>query len=194
MGGVSTVMEAETKHPAARRRDVRVTAILVVGALWTLLHVYVGQRLLAQTAPAWRVLGWVGILLLVLAPFVALGAGRTERLPAKRGLEVTGFTAMGLSSLLIVFALAGDVLHLRVWLGAGGFSAAVVGGAVAGLVIGLWRARRPAMVRVVDVPITGLPSDLEGFRIAQLSDLHVGPTLKRDFVERVVDTTNGLKP
>src|SRR3989449_7924308 len=48
--------------------------------------------------------------------------------------------------------------------------------------------------RVVDVPITGLPSDLEGFRIAQLSDLHVGPTLKRDFVERVVDTTNGLQP
>jgi len=33
------------------------------------------------------------------------------------------------------------------------------------------------MVRVVDVPISGLPSDLQGFRIAQLSDLHVGPTL-----------------
>src|SRR5213080_2755598 len=168
MGGVSTVMEAETKHPAARRRDARGTAILVVAALWSLLHVYVGQRLLAQTslAPAWRVVGWVGILLLMLAPFVALVAGRTERLPAKRGLEVAGFTAMGLSSLLIVFALAGDVLHVRAWLG--------VGGAMAVLLIGLWRARRPATVRVVDVPITGLPSDLEGFRIVQLSDLHVG--------------------
>src|SRR6266550_4274421 len=149
MGGVSTVMEAETKHAAARRRDARGTAILVVAALWTLLHVYVGQRLLAQTslAPAWRVLGWAGILLLVLA-----------------------------------------------WLGVGGSQLAVVGGAMAVLLIGLWRARRPATVRVVDVPITGLPSDLEGFRIAQLSDLHVGPTLKRDFVERVVDTTNGLQP
>src|SRR2546425_11983138 len=196
MGGVSTVMEAETKHPAARRRDARGTAILVIASLWSLLHVYVGQRLLAQTslAPAWRVLGWIGILLLVLAPFVALVAGRTERLPAKRGLEVAGFTAMGLSSLLIVFALAGDVLHVRAWLGVGGSQLAVVGGAMAVLLIGLWRARRPATVRVVDVPITGLPSDLEGFRIAQLSDLHVGPTLKRDFVERVVDTTNGLQP
>src|SRR5205814_203019 len=146
MCGVSTVMEAETKHPAARRRDARGTAILVVADLWTLLHVYVGQRLLAQTslAPAWRVLGWAGILLLVLAPFVALGAGRTERLPAKRGLEVAGFTAMGLSSLLIVFALAGDVLHVRAWLGVGGSQLAVVGGAMAVLVIGLWRARRPA--------------------------------------------------
>src|SRR5256886_8185114 len=141
MGGVSTVMETETKHPAARRRDARVTAILVIATLWSLLHVYVGQRLLAQTslAPAWRVLGWVGILLLVLAPFVALGAGRTERLPAKRGLEVAGFTAMGLSSLLIVFVLAGDVLHVRAWLGVGGSQLAVVGGATAVLLIGLWR-------------------------------------------------------
>src|SRR5256886_14767337 len=80
--------------------------------------------------------------------------------------------------------------------GPGSASAAfswVVGGAVVVLVMGLWLARRPAMVREVDVPITGLPSDLEGFRIAQLSDLHVGPTLKRDFVDRVVDTTNRLE-
>ena len=87
-----------------------IPVILIVASLWTMLHVYVGQRLLAQTplAPAWRLFGWVGILLLVVAPFVALFAGRSERLPAKRGLEVAGFTALGLSSLLIVFALAGD--------------------------------------------------------------------------------------
>ena len=179
MGGVSTVMETETKHPTASRRGPMITPILVVASLWTLLHVYVGQRLLAPTslAPGWPLLGWVGILLLIVAPFVALFAGRTERLPANRGLEVAGFTAMGLSSLLIVFALAGDALHVRAWLGVGTFQLAVVGSAVAVLVIGLWRARRPAIVRVVDVPIRGLPSDLEGFRIAQLSDLHVGPTL-----------------
>src|SRR5439155_8239535 len=178
------------------RRGGLITGIPVVAGLWTLLHVYVGQRLLAPAslAAGWRLLGWVGMLLLVLAPFVALFAGRTERLPAKRGLEVAGFTAMGLSSLLIVFALAGDALQVRAWLGVGAFQLAVVGGAVAVLVIGLWRARRPALVRVVDVPITGLPPDLEGFRIAQLSDLHVGPTLKRGFVERVVDTTNRLLP
>src|SRR3989442_5503803 len=173
MGGVRTVMEAETKHPASRRRAARGTAILVVAALWTLLHVYVGQRLLAQTslAPAWRVLGWVGILLLVLAPFVALGAGRTERLPAKRGLEVAGFTAMGLSSLLVVFALAGDVLHVRAWLGVGGSQLAVVGGATAVLLIGLWRARRPATVRVGGGSVHGRPPELEGLRIAPLPHL-----------------------
>ena len=189
-------METEAGNPTVSRHGAMITGILVVAALWTLLNVYVGQRLLVHVslAAGWQVLGWVAVLLLVLGPFVALFAGRTDRPPAKRGLEVAGFTAMGLSSLLIVFALAGDALRVRAWLGVGGFQLAVVGGAVAVLLMGLWRARRPATVRVVDVPITGLPSDLEGFRIAQLSDLHVGPTLKRDFVEQVVRTTNGLEP
>jgi uncharacterized protein len=46
----------------------------------------------------------------------------------------------------------------------------------------------------VEVPIGGLPEDLQGFRIVQLSDLHVGPTLKRAFVERIVATANQLQP
>src|SRR5256886_10219918 len=89
-----------------------------------------------------------------------LVAGRTERLPAKRGLEVAGFTAMGLSSLLIVFALAGDVLHVRAWLGVGGSQLTVVGGAMVVLLIGLWRARRRPPGRVVGGPRSARPSAL----------------------------------
>src|SRR3989449_5033354 len=73
------------------------------------------------------------------------------------------------------------------------FAAGVVGGALVVLLLGSWRARRPGVVRV-EVPIAGLPQDLQGFRIVQLSDLHVGPTLKRDFVERIVETANRLHP
>jgi uncharacterized protein len=185
----------------SERRRIR-TVVLVITSLWMLLHVYVGRRLFAHgTVPLpWSVLAWAGLMLLALGPVVALWAGRSARgrpaaeLRAKRVLEVAGFTAMGLSSLLIVFALAGDALRLHSWIGALGFNVAVLGGALAVLAIGVWRARRPAAVRVVDVPITDLPPDLEGFRIVQLSDLHVGPTLKRDFVERVVNTANGLQP
>ena len=120
--------------------------ILIVIGLWALLHLYVGQRLLAHAplGPVERLLGWAAILLLALAPFGAFFAGRVERVPAKPVLEWAGFTAMGLSSLLIVFVVAGDVLHVRAWVGAGLFSAGVVGGAVAVLVAGSWRARRPA--------------------------------------------------
>ncbi len=182
--------------------------ILVVAGVWALLHLYVGQRLLGQ-APlplGGRLLGWAGILILVVAPFVAFYAARRRQgrqgrqglraafaASAVGGLEAAGFTLVGLSSLLIVFVFAGDVLHLRAWVGAGMFSAGVLAGTLVVLVLGSWHARRPAVVRV-EVPIADLPPDLEGFRIVQLSDLHVGPTLKRAFVERVVATANGLAP
>ena len=49
---------------------------------------------------------------------------------------------------------------------------------------------------IVDVEITldKLPPELDGFTIVQLSDLHVGLTIDRAFVQRVVDRTNALSP
>jgi predicted MPP superfamily phosphohydrolase len=46
-------------------------------------------------------------------------------------------------------------------------------------------ARVPRVV-TVDVPVVGLPAELEGLRIAQLSDLHVGQTVGEGFARRVV--------
>ncbi|MDP2646019.1 MAG: metallophosphoesterase [Desulfobacterales bacterium] len=51
----------------------------------------------------------------------------------------------------------------------------------------------PGVVRV-SVPVKNLPGDLEGFRIVQLSDLHVGPTIKRKYVAGVVRIANELEP
>ena len=52
--------------------------------------------------------------------------------------------------------------------------------------------RRPTIVPV-DVPIKDLHPDLEGYRIAQVSDLHVGPTIGADFARTVVDAVNELE-
>lgn len=52
--------------------------------------------------------------------------------------------------------------------------------------------RRPTLVKV-SVPIPNLPKELEGLQIAQISDLHVGLTIKRDYVERVVKQVNDLE-
>lgn len=46
----------------------------------------------------------------------------------------------------------------------------------------------------VDVSLDRLPAEFDGFRIVQLSDVHVGPTIGRDFVERMVEVTNSLSP
>jgi len=58
--------------------------------------------------------------------------------------------------------------------------------------IGLGNARRVPRVKNVDVPIADLPAPLHGFSIVQVSDLHVGPTIRRAQVEAIVDRVNGL--
>jgi predicted MPP superfamily phosphohydrolase len=47
--------------------------------------------------------------------------------------------------------------------------------------------------REVPVPIPGLPRQLDGFRITQLSDLHVGPYLRGQDLQPVVDSANALR-
>jgi uncharacterized protein len=47
-------------------------------------------------------------------------------------------------------------------------------------------------VKKVHIPIVGLPKDLQGFKIAQISDLHVGPSIGRKYVEKVLRRTNRL--
>jgi len=59
---------------------------------------------------------------------------------------------------------------------------------------GVWRARRHPSIVKVEVPITNLPGELEGYSIAQISDLHLGPTLSGAFMRRVVKSVNELKP
>lgn len=60
--------------------------------------------------------------------------------------------------------------------------------------VGVAEARSVPDVREVNVPIENLPEDLRGFRIVQITDIHVSPTIHRPFVERVVDTVNRLQP
>jgi predicted MPP superfamily phosphohydrolase len=44
----------------------------------------------------------------------------------------------------------------------------------------------------IDVVLPRLPAALDGFTIVQLSDLHVGPTIDRRFVQDLVDRCHGL--
>ena len=44
------------------------------------------------------------------------------------------------------------------------------------------------------IAIRDLPRALHGLRIVQLTDIHHGPTLSLDYVRRVIDAANALKP
>ncbi|MFK7091644.1 metallophosphoesterase, partial [Chromobacterium violaceum] len=58
--------------------------------------------------------------------------------------------------------------------------------------VGFINARRTARVVNVDVPIANLPDALHGFTIAQISDIHVGPTIKHGYLDAIVDKVNRL--
>jgi len=80
------------------------------------------------------------------------------------------------------------------------FLAMVTGGVVLladlGLSLtGLWNATADAVqIKRVRVALSKLPPALEGYRIVQISDVHVGATITREFVQTIVREINALKP
>ena len=59
---------------------------------------------------------------------------------------------------------------------------------------GLYQALRKPGVVNIEIPIKGLPDDLHGFKIVQITDIHVSHTIRRPFVQNVVDIVNRLEP
>ena len=180
--------------------------LAVVFFLHFLLHVYIGLRLLPAIGGERPVLLALAVLLLLatllLAPVglmsSSLGRGRSER------LAWFGLLAMGLFSSLFVLTFLRDLVLVAAlpaaWLA--GFDdaglARLSGAAVPLLALGVTftgfvNARRVARVVKVDVPIAGLPAPLHGYSIAQISDIHVGPTIKRAYLGAIVNRVNALR-
>jgi predicted MPP superfamily phosphohydrolase len=182
---------------ARRRTSVSVLAILV------LVHLYIGVRLLpGMEAGMFGLL--IGIILLALSAVlvrIGLVAPSLRRSRWSGALAWTGLLAMGFFSSLLVLTLVRDVLLLILAL-AGAAGPAIVRDsaiavpllALAVTFIGFINARRLARVVRVDVPIVGLPQELAGYAIAQISDIHVGPTIKRGYLNAIVNKVNSLKP
>ncbi|MFD8300298.1 metallophosphoesterase [Streptomyces bauhiniae] len=90
-------------------------------------------------------------------------------------------------------ALAASALSRRVFVSrvAGGTAAAVALGTTGWGTYGVLRGPR---VKRLTVPLAKLPRAAHGFRIAVVSDIHLGPVLGRNFAQTVVDTINSTQP
>ena len=64
----------------------------------------------------------------------------------------------------------------------------------ASTLVGLYNARKGPTIMRSNVSLNGLGKNLNGLTIAQISDLHVGPTIKEGYVEGVVNQVNELNP
>lgn len=195
----------------ALRHDFPATmATLPLLLLSLLLHAYIGWRLW----PAWADVPLAGLIFafgLLLASLLAMPASllaqRTRSARRARALTWAAYLSLGLFSSLFVFTVLRDAALLAAAL----LTALAPAGAVpvpalarwsglavpgAALLATLWgyaNARRTAAVAAVDVPLAGLPPALHGFTIVQISDLHVGPTIRRGYVHAVVRAVNRLQ-
>lgn len=79
------------------------------------------------------------------------------------------------------------------------FVSRVVAGAAAAAAVGTvgygtYGVLRGPKVKRVTIPLAKLPRAAHGYRIAVVSDVHLGPVLGRGFAQKVVDTINGTQP
>ncbi|HET9108117.1 MAG TPA: metallophosphoesterase [Steroidobacteraceae bacterium] len=207
MSSTDSVAARSAERPvfrAARRPGRPSRFIRNIVALIALLHIYVGVRLLPSLpiTPLGRVLG----ALALCGSFALIIAGARARLRQDSGfaanLAWAGSLNGGFFSSLAVLTVMRDIfLGPAVLLASRGEAASLeTASAIAvpllaalATVVGFIDARRRPRVVDVEVPLAGLPAALHGFTIAQISDVHIGPTIKRDFVHGIVEIVNSLE-
>jgi uncharacterized protein len=174
-------------------------------ALLGALHLYIALRLLPYL-PGGAPVRIAGALLLTLG-FALMLLSLLSRLlwsrPRADRIAAPGLFMAGFFSSLLVLTLLRDLLLAPAasLLPSASFHALesvsatlAVGLGVLATLAGFAGARRRARVVEVDVPLRDLPAALHGFCIAQISDVHVGATIRRTYVERIVDAVNALQP
>ena len=186
-----------------------VIAMVVLSALTFLMHRYLWARLVRAAAwPApWGSALTIGIcvlaVLIPLAFFAMRGLPRSVNAP----LSWVAYIWMGFALYLFLLTVLSDAGRgIAALLGALPsdperrlFLSRVIAASVAGAsgligLGGLANVARGFEVRRIRVPLAKLPKSASGYSIVQLTDVHVGPTIGRSFVEGVVRETNALEP
>ena len=178
----------------------RLIPVIILG----LLHLYIGTRLLPDL-PVGSGIRVGGALLLGLSLGLMLAGLMARSLQSRSVADrvaAVGLLAMSLFSSLFVFTLLRDIVLLvavisvpaaRVHVLQSATALLTVGLAALVTLVGFVGARRRARIVNIDVPLANLPPALVNFSIAQISDVHVGSTIKRPYVDAIVDAVNGLK-
>ena len=171
---------------------------LVVSALLGITYAYLAARLATGTGAALALA--VPFVLIWILPVVYWGSERGREGFIDRLLHRASYLSMAWVSFALVLTVLRDLALLltfawpaaHAWVARIGWEFVMLGSLVA-IAIGAAAAFRGPHVKRVDVRVENLHPDLEGFRIAQISDLHVGPNIGRRYVERVSALTQSMK-
>jgi predicted MPP superfamily phosphohydrolase len=189
-------------------------AVLILGGM----HAYLWARLVRDTGlvEPWRRIATIGLVVSALTIPAAMILSRLTSSPLSRVLPWFAFLWLGVAFLLFAALLAVDVvrlfaagaIHVKDWLTRADdppldpdrrlFIARVAAGTTLAVVAtaagaGVRRAGGPAEIAEVQVKVPRLPPALEGLTLVQITDLHVGPTIREHEVNRVVEQANALR-
>lgn len=181
---------------------IAVLLLVLVGG-----HLYLAEQLVFAPAlpPPWRgaalaVLALAGSSL-ILQPI----AERTLPIRVARWIAWPAALWMGFAFELLVLSLVSKVVQALMGAAAADATAASLttsrlwAGTVFGLALaagtrGVRTVRRGPVRTRLELHLPRWPAALDGFRIVQISDLHIGPILDRRFAASVVEQCNALAP
>ncbi|MEN8184454.1 MAG: metallophosphoesterase [Myxococcota bacterium] len=194
-----------------RRRVVAVIFVLVVLTVLVGLHVYLAEGLVygAGLSGASRSLALAVLWTLAGSRVLAPIAERRLGPPRARWLAWPAAVWMGLAFLLVTLLAASD---LALWLVAGAALAegsseaslaassgparalAILGVGVLLGAVALRSGLGPPGIRRLELTLSRWPRALDGYRIVQISDVHIGPILGRRFAAELVERVAALEP
>ncbi len=165
-------------------------------------HLYVAQRLVLDLGlpAALESLG-VALVWVLAGSLVAQPLGE-RLLPHHLGRWIAWPASlwMGTGFLLVVTLGASEAVMVLVGAAGDGVDGArlrafaVVAVTGAASAVAVRSALRPPMLRRVEVALPRWPEALDGYRIVQISDIHIGPILDRRFAAELVRRVNELEP
>jgi len=189
-------------------------------ALFVLGFFYIGWRVINpfRFRPLKRNLLWGALFLLFAITLGGVMLSRAIETPSAP-LAWVAYVSLGLLSTLFFLVLVRDIILLIVW-GIARLSVPIVRRRSAPAVVdrerrahlmqvtslgvlglagavtsyGIFEARRRPGIVNITVPIARLPEAFNGFRIVQITDVHAGLTVGREWIERVVEEVQVLKP
>ncbi|HEY4212909.1 MAG TPA: metallophosphoesterase [Steroidobacteraceae bacterium] len=191
--------------PTMVKAPMSIRRRLLFPLLLGLLHLYIGLRVVPDLPAGMPVHIATGVLLCLSysSMLLSLLARGFWPRPQSDRIAAPGMFMAGLFSSLLVLTVLRDLVLIPASFGVSPATLASLRAVTAALVPGLGivatalgfaGARRRARIVNVDVPVQNLPPALHGFSIAQVSDVHVGATIRSPYVEKIVDAVNDLHP
>lgn len=198
------------------------TWITIVFAVLSVGYVYIGWRLIvpAKLESGWKILAWSGLAALFILPIASSFLMRhNEKITDP--LSWIAYVSLGFLSFVFTLLLIRDSIWVSSSLAGKAYTLfqhlfnktpvstidtarrefllqttniGIIGAAAVLTAYGIYEARRRPGIVNITVPIKNLPKDFDGFKIVQITDIHAGLTVKRDWIETIVKEVHEVRP